>query len=165
MITSIVDTFNGLPLHVFVVHAAVILVPLAALSSIALLKAAWRPRLVRLVPVLVLLAWLLVWLARASGEALATAIRPQTRGTVVAAAIHEHEEFAEQLNLMLFALLVLVVIYALAYSRLSGALALGFAVVIALVAVGVIGSTALTGEQGARAVWNPDGSTSYQLNS
>jgi hypothetical protein len=65
--------------------------------------------------------------------------------------------------MVLFALLVLVVVYAVVYSRLSAALALGFAVVIALVAVGTIGSTALTGEQGARAVWNPDGSTSYQL--
>lgn len=163
MITSIVDTFNGLPLHVFVVHGAVMLVPLAALSAIALLKAAWRPRLVRLVPALVLVAWLLVWLGRASGEALATSIRPQTAGTVVATAIHEHEEFADQLNMVLFALLVLVVIFALVYSRLSGALALAFAVVIALVAVGVIASTAVTGEQGARAVWNPDGSMSYQL--
>ena len=40
--TSIVDTFNGLPLHVLVVHAAVIVTPVAALAALALVRPSWR---------------------------------------------------------------------------------------------------------------------------
>ena len=38
------DLINGLPVHPLVVHAVVVLVPLAALGTIAIaLRPAWRP--------------------------------------------------------------------------------------------------------------------------
>lgn len=165
MITSIVDTFNGLPLHVFVVHAAVVLVPLAALSAMALLRPSWRGRLVRLVPVFALVAWALVWLARESGEALEKGLGDQLRAVPsLQAAVEKHAELSDQLNILSFALLVLVTLYALVYARLTSVVATALAVVIALVALAVIGSAALTGEQGARAAWNHDGSMDYSVN-
>ena len=45
MNTSIVDTFNGLPLHVLVVHGAVVVTPVAALAALALVRPSWRTRL------------------------------------------------------------------------------------------------------------------------
>lgn len=163
MNTSIVDTFNGLPLHPLVVHAAVILTPVAALLAIALLRPSWRMRLRWPAAVALMVAWLLVWLARASGEALATAIRPQTRGNSTGAAIHLHEGFADRLNIVLFVLLAVVVLFAWLLPKLAPSAGTIGAIVIALLAVLVIVLTVQTGEQGARAVWNPEGSQNYAV--
>jgi hypothetical protein len=163
VITSFVDTFNGLPLHPLVVHGAVFLTPIAALLALALVRPSWRMRLRWPAAAAVLGAWLLVWLSRESGEALATAIRPQTRGTPTAAAIHLHEQYANQLNQGLFALLIVVAVFAWLLPRLARPLGTIGAVVIAVLALYVVGMTALAGEQGARAAWNPDGSVSYEV--
>jgi len=160
---SIVDTFNGLPLHVLVVHATVILTPVAALSALALLLPSWRTRLRWPVAGVVLTAWLLVWLARASGAALATSIADQLSGTATGTAVAHHRLIADRLNYALFALLVVVVLVALVMPRLSRTLSTVAAMAVAVMALVVLGLVAQTGEAGSRAAWNPDGSQDYSV--
>ena len=104
---SIVDTFNGLPLHVLVVHAAVFVTPLAALAALALVRPSWRTRFRWPVAIALLVAWLVVWLARASGEALQVAIGDQlSANKAVIASLDAHIRAADKLNYVLLALVV-----------------------------------------------------------
>lgn len=65
------DTINGLPLHPLVVHAVVVLLPLAALGVIALaVRPAWRARFGWLVVAGALLATAAIPVAAESGESL-----------------------------------------------------------------------------------------------
>jgi len=161
--TSIVDTFNGLPLHPLVVHAAVIVTPVAALLALALVRPSWRERLRWPAAGAVAAAWVLVWLARASGEALQQAIAPQLKGTSAGKALDVHITLADKLNYVLFALLVVVVLFAWLLPKLARPAGTVGAVVIAVLALMVVGLVAQTGEQGAKTVWNPDGSQSYDV--
>ncbi len=163
MNASIVDTFNGLPLHVLVVHAAVILTPLAALLALALVRPSWREKLRWPAAGAVFAAWLLVWLARASGTALATSIQGQLKGTPAGAAVMKHQAFANRLNVVLFTLVVVVVLFAWLLPKLARPAGAVGAVVVAVLALMVLGLVAQTGEQGARAAWNPDGSADYSV--
>lgn len=65
------DTVNGLPLHPLVVHAVVVLLPLACLGVIAVaLCPAWRARYGGLVVVVTVLATAAIPVATSSGENL-----------------------------------------------------------------------------------------------
>jgi hypothetical protein len=161
--TSIVDTFNGLPLHPLVIHAAVIVTPVAALLALALVRPSWRMRLRWPAAGAVAVAWLIVWLARASGTALQQAIPEQLKGTSVGKALDLHIQLADKLNYVLFTLLVVTVLFAWLLPKLARPAGAVGAVVIAVLALMVIGLVAQTGEQGAKTVWNPDGSQSYQV--
>jgi len=162
--TSIVDTFNGLPLHILVVHAAVIVTPLAAIAALALVRPSWRTRLRWPVAMAVAAAWLLVWLARESGEALQKSIQDQISVNKAAvAALDLHITLADKLNSVLFVLVVVAVLFAWLLPKLPHAAGTVGAVVIAVLAVLVIGLAAQTGEQGARTAWNPDGSQDYSV--
>ena len=164
MHTSIVDTFNGLPLHVLVVHAAVIVTPVAAIVALALVRPSWRTRLRWPVAAALIVAWLLVWLARASGEALQLAIKDQISVNKAAvAALDAHITMADKLNYVLFTLVVVAVVFAWLLPKLPHAAGTVGAVVIAVLAVLVLGLAAQTGEQGARTAWNPDGSQDYSV--
>ena len=166
MIASYVDTFNGLPLHPLVVHAAVILTPLAALLALGLVRPSWRMRLRWPVAIVVLAAWLLVWLARGSGTALehSDSISGQMRSApALAELIHRHEDLANRLNTVLFTLVVVSVLFAWLLPKLPRAAGAVGAVVIAVLAVLVIGLVAQTGDVGGRAAWNPDGSQNYSV--
>lgn len=71
MLGSIFDTFRGLPTHVLIVHAVVVLVPLVFVGVVvAAISRTWRQRLA--IPILVLLAVGLVasFVATRSGHAL-----------------------------------------------------------------------------------------------
>ncbi|HUP99317.1 MAG TPA: hypothetical protein VM093_02555 [Aeromicrobium sp.] len=157
------DTFNGLPLHILVVHAAVILTPLAALVALALVRPSWRMRLRWPATVVVLGAWLLVWLARGSGTALQTAVADQLKGTPAGVAVMKHAALANRLNAVLFVLLLVLVLFAVLLPKLARPAGTVGAVVIAVLALMVIGLVAQTGEAGARAAWNPDGSQDYSV--
>jgi hypothetical protein len=111
----------------------------------------------------VLAAWLLVWLVRGSGTALQTAIASQLNGTAAGAAIAKHAAYANRLNVVLFTLVVVLMLFAALLPRLGRPAGTVGAVVIAVLALMVIGLVAQTGEQGARAVWNPDGSQDYSV--
>ena len=165
MHTSIVDTFNGLPLHVLVVHAAVVVTPVAAIAALALVRPSWRTRLRWPVALALAVAWLLVWLARESGEALQLAIKDQLSvNKAVVSALDAHITLADKLNSVLFVLVVVAVLFAWLLPKLPHAAGTVGAVVIAVLAVHVIGLAAQTGEQGARTAWNADGSQDYSFN-
>jgi uncharacterized membrane protein len=65
------DLFNGLPLHPLVVHAVVVLLPLAVLGTVAIaLRPVWRRRYGHLVVACAAVATVLIPVATSSGEAL-----------------------------------------------------------------------------------------------
>ncbi|MGR7001166.1 DUF2231 domain-containing protein [Yinghuangia aomiensis] len=65
------DTVFGLPVHVLVLHFAVVLVPLAALATIAVaVRPAWLPRFGVWVAALDAVMVVLVWATKESGEKL-----------------------------------------------------------------------------------------------
>jgi len=162
--TSIVDTFNGLPLHPLVVHAAVIVTPVAALLALALVRPSWRMRLRWPAAGAVGLAWVLVWVARASGQALESVNRDFfEKNKAAGASLQLHIGFADKLNYVLFTLLVVVVLFAWLTPKLPRPAGTVGAVVIAVLALMVVGLVAQTGEQGARTLWNPDGKTDYSV--
>lgn len=150
-------TILGLPLHPLVVHAAVVLVPLAALLLIA---AAVSPRVRRwagwLTPAVATLALVLVPLATSSGENL--------EGSVGDSALVEtHAEMGEQL--LPWAIGMAVLAFALVWwdrrERSAGvtrggnrgiATALVVGAVVASLGAGV--QVARIGHSGAKAVWS-----------
>lgn len=151
----------GLPLHPLVVHAAVVLTPMAVLLVIAYAVAPRHRWLTRWPAVVLSLGALgAVFVARLSGEALLDA-RPGLETLV-----EVHEERAELLMILMLAFTALVLVAAWTLggpsSLASGAGARETRVAVldrllplALVAVGVavLVSVALTGDAGARAVW------------
>lgn len=144
---SLFDTITGLPVHPLVVHAAVVLLPLAAAGVLALLvRPAWRERY----GVLVLLGLaggaVAAWIAEESGEALAARVGlPE-----------EHGEWGERLPPLAFLLLLSVLAWHLIQRRrLGGRSVVGsvLAGLAGLLAVAVLGVTVLVGHSGAEAAW------------
>ncbi|MFI5835439.1 DUF2231 domain-containing protein [Micromonospora sp. NPDC051300] len=149
------DSVNGLPLHPLVVHAVVVLLPLAALGVVALaVRPAWRGRFGWLVVLVAALATAAIPLATQSGESLEHRVGDPGR----------HAELGDQL--IWFALPLLVVAVALVWlhrraerpagdGTRSGAGALG--VVVAVLAVAVAAANLVqvyrVGDSGAKAVW------------
>ena len=62
------DEILGLPIHALVVHASVILIPLAALVGVAFLRPAWRMPLRWPLVAATAVATVLVWVTRQSGR-------------------------------------------------------------------------------------------------
>ena len=141
------DTIAGLPVHPLAVHAVVVLLPLAALATIAVsVRAAWRPYAKYLVGVnlLVLVA---AFVARQSGEALYERISSFGENELAAT----HADYGSVLPLFALGLVVAAAVVAAAASRPRLA---PVAVVVAVVAgLAGIGWTVVTGDSGARAVW------------
>jgi len=147
---SLFDTVAGLPLHPLVVHAAVVLLPLAALLLVALVAVRrWRPALA--VPTLLALAGgtAAAFAAAESGEALAARV-----GVPV-----QHEQWGSLTPGVAAALLVVAGAWYLLQRRearaassatLPARVAAGLTVLLALA---VTALTVLAGHSGAVAVW------------
>jgi len=156
------DTINGIPVHPLVVHAVVVLLPLAIVGAFAIvLRPDWRQRYGVLVVLISGLATLAIPIATSSGEALERHVGNPG----------EHAALGDQLiwfALPLFALLVLFVgMHRVAGSSeqavgargaLLGRLALGRGstlvaglTLVAAVASGV--QVYRVGDSGARAAW------------
>ncbi len=150
---------NGVPLHPLVVHAAVVFVPLAALAAIAFVVPQWRwlarwPALI-----LSLGASASVQLSVMSGEDLEESRNLDTP------LIHTHADYADKLRIAVFVLTLVTVVafWALGHvTRVTGsqdrsarvaALEKPMLVVLPLLAVVVLVLVFLTGDAGARAVW------------
>lgn len=144
------ETVFGLPLHPLLVHATVIVLPVAATLLIATVLV---PRLrvwAGPLPLLLALGSLaLVPLTTRSGENLERAIGTRT-------AIDEHAALGE---MVIWWVLGLVVVAVVSYvMRLRGrtphrALTVAVAVLGVVVGVGTLVQVALTGHSGAQAVW------------
>ncbi|MFY0406348.1 DUF2231 domain-containing protein [Solicola sp. PLA-1-18] len=155
------DQLDGLPLHPLVVHAVVVLAPLAALLSVAHLVSRWRRALRWPIAAIAVVATISAWVATQSGEALERAISSQLEGNPTGELVDEHARLGDRLFIALIVLSVVAVLV-VAASRLDRAV-VGhlLAVVLAVVAIGVGVLTYQVGDKGARAVWNPTGSVDY----
>jgi hypothetical protein len=142
------DTVTGLPLHALVVHAVVVLLPLACLVTIAVAaRPSWRrfaPALVALNAVVAAMAFV----AKRSGENLAHRI--EQFGTQPAS-LDTHFLWGARLVWMAAGLLAVAVVLWLTH-RTKG-LANVVAVVAVLGSLATIGVTGVVGHSGATAVW------------
>jgi uncharacterized membrane protein len=151
---------RGVPLHPLVIHAVVVLTPLAAIAAIAMAvpKYRWLARWPALL--LTLGATAAGYVATLTGEDLA-----KDRGLDALPLVRTHEEWAGRLmiGMWIFTGLVIVAFWVLPHvTRLSGAqdrvakvaaLEKPLMVLLPLVAVAVLVLVFLTGDAGARAVW------------
>jgi uncharacterized membrane protein len=155
-------SFDGLPIHALVNHAAVVLVPLAALVGIAFLRPAWRMPLRWPLVIATVLATASVYVTRESGEVLKATLGDALKDNAAGEIVERHQDFGNRLWLWMLALLAVTVVVALLLPRLSTPLAGGAAaIIVAALAVVVIVLVALTGHQGSKAVWNPEGTVDY----
>lgn len=152
------DLVNGLPLHPLVVHAVVVLLPLAALGTIALsVRPAWRRPYGLLVVAAAAAATALLPVATSSGEALEGHVGDPGR----------HAALGDQL--IWFTLPLLIAVAALVWfdRRPAGPARL----LKALPAVAVVAALACTvqvvrvGDSGARAAWGDQVSSSPAMDS
>lgn len=149
------DLVNGLPLHPLVVHAVVVLLPLAVLGTIALaVRPAWRGPYGWLVVGTAAVATVLVPVATSSGEALEERVGEPG----------EHAELGEQLLWFAIALLVLAALMVyLDRRRAAGKPPVGPAALPTVVTVlAVVAALATSvqvyrvGDSGARAAWGDE---------
>jgi len=154
-------TFLGLPLHILLVHAVVVLTPLTALG--VLLHALWPAAARRLgivTPLAALLVLVLTPITVNAGLAL-------EQITGVTTAIQRHADLGQTLLGWVIALFVVAVVEwvwtrwaeRMLTDRLTRTALLGIRSLIALaavvVAVGTVIDILLIGDAGARAVWGP----------
>jgi len=137
---------NGLPLHPLVVHAVVVLLPLATIGVIALgVRPGLRGRFGVLVIAVTALATAAIPVATSTGEGLAARIGEP----------HEHAELGD--SLIAFAIPLLVAAVALVWLHRRPATRLWLSVAVAVVAVLIAAANLVqvyrVGESGARAVW------------
>lgn len=154
------NQINGLPLHPLALHAAVVLVPLAALLGI--LFAIPRTRSWSRVPLLIVSVAAVgaVFVAKQSGQALQKVLQlPHQTEQLV----HQHAHQANLLFLGTIGYAGLAVLAFLVTRRTAptGTLVTVAAVLLVLGALGVAFQTYRVGELGARAVWNPTGQMNY----
>lgn len=145
--------WNGLPLHPLAVHGAVVLGPLAALLAIAYCVPKWRDRL--RVPMVIgaLIAAGAIALAYYSGDSFREAndfFNDPSLPTTDQ--IDDHAQYGEYLYYTTLGFGAVALLAYVVHAR-SGALRWLPTALLAIGAVAVIGLTYLTGDAGARAVW------------
>jgi hypothetical protein len=151
---------NGVPLHPLVVHAVVVLGPLAALTGLAYaVVPRWRWLLRWPLVVLAALTAVTAFLAAASGEDLLGS-RPE-----LGPLVEEHEERGELLRNVALGFVPVAVLAAWALGGVSalasgrgtqqtrGAVGIVAAVLLGAGAVALLVTLFLAGDSGARAVW------------
>ena len=161
------DSIGGLPIHALVLHVVVFAVPLATL--LALLFAYPRTRNWARWPLAIVGVGTLgaTFVTKESGEALeqALGIGP---GNPVGDLIDRHQQLANQLLIMVAVFAVLAVASSFLVSRINveprrPPVAIEIGLPVLLVIVGLVMSFWVyrVGDIGARAVWNPQGTTDY----
>jgi hypothetical protein len=151
--------FRGVPLHPLIIHAVVVLVPLAALSALVFAVPKWRWVARWPAVVLAVIGAIAVQLAVISGRDL------EEDRHLDSPLLHTHEEWGERLQIAMwiFAVVMVVAFWAIPYvTRISGGkdgvtriavLEKPLLVVVVLAAIAVLVLVVLTGDAGARAVW------------
>jgi uncharacterized membrane protein len=144
-------TINGLPLHPLVVHAAVVFAPLAGLGAVGYLVPRFRQWLRWPLLVVAVLSALTVWFAAYTGGKLEDTMTLPA-GSALARAIHHHEDLAGKLQASTWTLGGLVVLLTWFHSR-PGWIRTALTVLVAIAGVVAIVLVVLTGDAGAKAVW------------
>lgn len=154
---ALLDTFRGLPVHVLVLHATVLLVPLLAVGvAVVAAVPGWRQRFARYALAASVLGVALVGVTILSGRELRDRLALAAGGEVDPA-IARHASLGETLFWWVLALAAAVAVLALVplptgrRRSVAGTSAVA-AVVVALAAVTLV-QTVRTGEAGSRAVW------------
>jgi len=157
-------TINGIPLHPLVVHAAVVLVPLAALFAGAyavLPQRRWQTRTPG--AIVAVAAAACVQLASMTGDSLKESLHENT------SIIEDHEQWAGLLQTASWVLAGLMVVawWALPHDNPLpdkgerhgvAALTMPLVVLLPVAAVAVLVLVVLTGDTGAKSVWGPESS-------
>jgi uncharacterized membrane protein len=146
-VLPVFDTVFGLPVHVLVIHAVVVLVPLVAITAIVVAVTASRRGSRRLLPWVSAAAagvTVLTFVASQSGQALSSRVGPR----------EEHAAWGERVPVVTaafaVALLLLWMLHRGRRRRPGVRIVAGLVVVLALASIGV---TALAGHTGTQAVW------------
>jgi hypothetical protein len=157
---SVFREIMGLPGHILVIHAAVVLVPLLALLAAGYgLLPRWRARLGWAVWILAVLAPLVAYVATESGEALEEALREKGYPAEGLEKISEHAGYGELTLWFTLGIAVLAVLLLLVTSgrprlrELPSWLAPVLTVAVIVLAVLAVVYVYLTGDSGARMVW------------
>lgn len=146
------DLINGLPWHPLVVHAIVVLLPLAVLGTIALaIRPAWRLTYGPLLVAVAAVATVLIPVATSSGESLEKHVGDPGK----------HAELGDQLIWFAIPLLILIVAMVVLERRKAagkpavgpGALPTIVAGLAVLVALANVVQVYRIGDSGARAAW------------
>jgi hypothetical protein len=150
------DDILGIPLHPLVVHAVVVLMPLAALGTIAIaLVPRWRDTYGWLVLAASTIVFATVPIATRSGNRLRESL---TLGGPVVEKVNDHQQYGDRMIYAAGGLWLLLVVLMLLHrsGRRGGLLVVvsGLAIVAALAALVLV---ILTGHSGSNAVWNPAG--------
>jgi hypothetical protein len=157
------DEINGLPMHVLVVHGAVVLVPLTALMGVLFVM----PRTHRWAQIpFVLLAVgsvPLVWVAKESGEAFKEYWIGQGIQGVWIDVIETHQERADLLFYLViaFAVIAVVAFFVARAPNTSKALYQAMCVLVILGAIAVTVQVVRVGDSGSRAAWNPEDNVDF----
>jgi hypothetical protein len=150
-----IEELFGLPAHPLVVHAAVVLLPIAAVATVVCAAVPrWRAHYAPIALAVALAATVAVGLAQGSGEALEDRVDETNL-------VEEHTEQGE--SVLPWALAVTVVALAVAaipFVERRGPTIPGRAVTAAVLAVALVAGTGATwtivdvGHSGAKATWN-----------
>ncbi len=153
-----VKTVLGLPVHVLVVHFAVVLVPIAAIALIIMVwRGEWRRSYSLPVAVLAVIGAVAAFLAAQSGGSLRRSLRETARAAGTRADFHGHPGYGNQAEVAAV-LLAVAAIGIWAYERWGERLPLGrwanagYAMSCVL-GVLAIGTMVLAGHTGASLVW------------
>ena len=145
--------FNGLPLHPLVVHAAVVLGPLAALAALAYVALPrYRDWLRWVALVSVLLATAAIWAAYLTGNNFFSHGNFDQFSQEIQDRIHTHQSYARTLRWITTGFAVVTVLAASQHNR-TGPARIVLNVLVVVGAVLTLVWVALTGDAGARAVW------------
>ncbi|MFG1817488.1 DUF2231 domain-containing protein [Kribbella sp. NPDC049174] len=156
------ERFGDLPLHVLVIHAAVVVLPVAALTAIAFaVLPRWRWLLRWPALLLALGSLVLAYVAKESGQAFVAAV------PTLEQAVRVHEERGD---LLFWFCLIFAVVAVAAFLLLGGTSALASgkgakatkskplelvtSAAVVVIGVLVIWQTIRTGDAGAKAVWD-----------
>lgn len=140
----------GLPVHVLVIHAVVVLVPLACVGVLTYaLVPRWRDTLRWPVLIVATLGAASTPIAYLSGEEFRDRLGLQS-----SAVVERHAEFGERslIAVLIWWVLVVVVLGVLARTDAPSTIAL---VALAVVSLATLGGVVVTGHSGSDAVWGP----------
>jgi cytochrome c biogenesis protein CcdA len=144
----------GLPLHVLVVHAAVVFGPLSALAALAYVSVPRYRDLLRWPTlVLVLIATAAIWLAFFSGESFYDSDRFANVSGELQDNIEKHDELAHTLRWVTTGFAIVTVAATWLHDR-TGPTRVVLNVLVAAFALATLVYVALTGDAGARSVWS-----------
>jgi uncharacterized membrane protein len=145
---------NGLPLHPLVVHAAVVLGPLGAVTAIVYaLVPRWRDRLRWPMLALAALATACIWAAYLTGTNFRSSARFDAASGAWLERLDKHQSLARKLRWVTSGFFVVALVSAWLHER-TGAVRVVLGALLAASAIATLVYVALTGDAGARAVWS-----------